>query len=427
MIRDSGWNGPRRHRLPARSGRRSRVRGLRRQPRPVRRDHRLRHRHLGRLSRGAPRAPRLLQGVRRDLDRPRPSDRRDRRPVATPTPRRCSTACARGTADEREQAELFRGQMLTEMARMSLDDGLVLQIHPGSWRNHSPGCSPTLRPRQGRRHPDRAPTTCAALKPLLDRGRQRARPDDHPLHARRDDATRASSRRSPGVYPGAEARPGLVVPRQPRGHAPLPRADHRDRRLLQHRRLQRRHPRLPVDPGPPRRRAPRRLRVPRARWSPSTGSARTRRTRSRRTSPIRSRKRRTGSDGRIARMQTGGNHVAFFETGGSDARRRRTDGRTPRAPRRCCARPTPIPTAIRPSRRSNISASWSKERTGGRYAVEVYHSAQLGEEKDTIEQVRSGVIDLNRVSMAPFNGLVPETIDPVAALSSSARKTTCTR
>ena len=47
-----------------------------------------------------------------------------------------------------------------------------------------------------------------------------------------------------------------------------------------------------------------------------------------------------------------------------------------------------------------------KERTGGRYAVEVYHSAQLGEEKDTIEQVRSGVIDLNRVSMAPFNGTV---------------------
>ena len=27
--------------------------------------------------------------------------------------------------------------MLTEMARMSLDDGLVLQIHPGSFRNHS--------------------------------------------------------------------------------------------------------------------------------------------------------------------------------------------------------------------------------------------------------------------------------------------------
>ena len=27
--------------------------------------------------------------------------------------------------------------MLTEMARMSLDDGLVMQIHPGAWRNHN--------------------------------------------------------------------------------------------------------------------------------------------------------------------------------------------------------------------------------------------------------------------------------------------------
>lgn len=53
-----------------------------------------------------------------------------------------------------------------------------------------------------------------------------------------------------------------------------------------------------------------------------------------------------------------------------------------------------------------------KERTAGRYSVEVYHSAQLGEEKDTIEQVRNGVIELNRVSMAPFNGSVKETIVP---------------
>jgi glucuronate isomerase len=37
----------------------------------------------------------------------------------------------------REDAELFRAQMLTEMARMSLDDGLVMQIHPGSFRNHN--------------------------------------------------------------------------------------------------------------------------------------------------------------------------------------------------------------------------------------------------------------------------------------------------
>ncbi|WP_105102876.1 glucuronate isomerase [Microbulbifer pacificus] len=36
-----------------------------------------------------------------------------------------------------EDAELFRGQMLTEMARMSIEDGLVMQIHPGSFRNHN--------------------------------------------------------------------------------------------------------------------------------------------------------------------------------------------------------------------------------------------------------------------------------------------------
>src|SRR4029078_7333792 len=35
-------------------------------------------------------------------------------------------------------AETFRGQMLTEMAKMSIDDGLVMQIHPGSLRNHNP-------------------------------------------------------------------------------------------------------------------------------------------------------------------------------------------------------------------------------------------------------------------------------------------------
>lgn len=50
-----------------------------------------------------------------------------------------------------------------------------------------------------------------------------------------------------------------------------------------------------------------------------------------------------------------------------------------------------------------------KERTDGRIGIEVYHSAQLGEEKDTIEQTQFGVIDLNRVSMGPFNNIVEET------------------
>jgi glucuronate isomerase len=65
-------------------------------------------------------------------------------------------------------AELFRAQMLTEMAAMSLDDGLVMQIHPGSWRNHNPH----LHRRFGRDKGADIPTPTdyvRALKPLLDR------------------------------------------------------------------------------------------------------------------------------------------------------------------------------------------------------------------------------------------------------------------
>jgi glucuronate isomerase len=71
-----------------------------------------------------------------------------------------------GRADAAER-NLFRGQMLTEMAKMSLDDGLVLQIHPGSWRNHSPA----VMTRYGRDKGFDIPTRTdyvAALKPLLD-------------------------------------------------------------------------------------------------------------------------------------------------------------------------------------------------------------------------------------------------------------------
>jgi glucuronate isomerase len=45
-------------------------------------------------------------------------------------------AVTTGNANAEEQ-ELFRAQMLTEMAGMSVRDGLVMQIHPGSARNHN--------------------------------------------------------------------------------------------------------------------------------------------------------------------------------------------------------------------------------------------------------------------------------------------------
>ncbi len=78
-----------------------------------------------------------------------------------------------GNPEDTETAELFRAQMLTEMARMSLEDGLVMQIHPGS----------TSATTTARSMSDTAATLAAdiprptnyvdALRPLLDRFRQR--------------------------------------------------------------------------------------------------------------------------------------------------------------------------------------------------------------------------------------------------------------
>jgi glucuronate isomerase len=67
-----------------------------------------------------------------------------------------------------QDAELFRGQMLTEMARMSLEDGLVMQIHPGAMRNHNGQIFARFGRDKGADIP--SPTGYVrALKPLLDR------------------------------------------------------------------------------------------------------------------------------------------------------------------------------------------------------------------------------------------------------------------
>lgn len=66
------------------------------------------------------------------------------------------------------EAEQFRGQMLLEMALMSLDDGLVMQLHPGVYRNHNP----QLFAQYGRDKGADIPLPCEFvrnLKPLLDR------------------------------------------------------------------------------------------------------------------------------------------------------------------------------------------------------------------------------------------------------------------
>lgn len=49
-----------------------------------------------------------------------------------------------------------------------------------------------------------------------------------------------------------------------------------------------------------------------------------------------------------------------------------------------------------------------EERTNGRIKIEVYHGAQLGEEKAVIEQVQFGAIDFTRVSISPLTEFAKE-------------------
>jgi glucuronate isomerase len=72
-----------------------------------------------------------------------------------------------GKADAAEQ-ELFRAQMLTEMARMSVEDGLVMQIHPGSVRNHNKFVYERYGRDMGADIPS-ATDYVHALRPLLNR------------------------------------------------------------------------------------------------------------------------------------------------------------------------------------------------------------------------------------------------------------------
>ena len=111
--------------------------------------------------------PRLLPRPWRHRHRPWPSHRPDRRPFAG----RGRGAVRQGRERQMPAAaerELFRGQMLTEMARMSVEDGMVMQIHPGCWRNHNAA----VYRRFGRNIGGDMPMQGAfmgPLKPLLDR------------------------------------------------------------------------------------------------------------------------------------------------------------------------------------------------------------------------------------------------------------------
>lgn len=75
-------------------------------------------------------------------------------------------AVCENEADD-DDCEIFRAQMLTEMARMSVEDGLVMQIHPGSARNHNAGLFQKFGRDMGADIP--TPTDYVhGLKPMLD-------------------------------------------------------------------------------------------------------------------------------------------------------------------------------------------------------------------------------------------------------------------
>jgi tripartite ATP-independent transporter DctP family solute receptor len=53
-----------------------------------------------------------------------------------------------------------------------------------------------------------------------------------------------------------------------------------------------------------------------------------------------------------------------------------------------------------------------KERSGGKMGVKVFPNAALGQERDAIEQLKIGGLDMMRINVAPLNNVVPETIVP---------------
>src|ERR1700730_4334957 len=55
-----------------------------------------------------------------------------------------------------------------------------------------------------------------------------------------------------------------------------------------------------------------------------------------------------------------------------------------------------------------LMAKLVEERSQGRHRIRVFHSRQLGEEKETIELTRIGAIDLDRINVAPVGTLVPQ-------------------
>ena len=87
-------------------------------------------------------------------------------PLAPATLEALFLRALRGEATAEDQYR-FEGHMLMEMARMSIEDGMVMQIHPGSLRNHNEAVYRRFGPDKGADIPVSTEFT-QNLKPLLN-------------------------------------------------------------------------------------------------------------------------------------------------------------------------------------------------------------------------------------------------------------------
>ena len=53
-----------------------------------------------------------------------------------------------------------------------------------------------------------------------------------------------------------------------------------------------------------------------------------------------------------------------------------------------------------------------EKASGGKHKIKVFNKAALGSEKETIDQVKIGALDMARVNVAPMNGVCPMTMVP---------------
>ena len=156
----------------------------------------------------------------------------------------------RATVDD---ARAFTGHMLMEMARMSTEDGLVMQLHPGSDRNHNASVFERFGPDRGCDIPIQTEYT-RNLKPLLNEyGNDRR----FTLVLFTLDETTYSRELAPlaGHYPSLTLGPPWWFHDSIEGMTRFRYQVTETAGNLQHRRVQRRHAGVPVDSRAARRRA----------------------------------------------------------------------------------------------------------------------------------------------------------------------------